>query len=180
MRGWRTDLVLAAGLVVTGLGVLLYLTAGREVLTAQHLDEHGERAQAYSVSLHVTEDQEVPRADRVLAWVDPDPEQRGRTVELVAPGQLLSDSPGAGWHYGVAAPAPYDDFTIKYDPDDLDLAIAEADIADATDPAPLLVAIATLALGTLIVGGVLAWLTERRRGERERESLGQLPPGLIR
>lgn len=177
--GWREDLVLAAGLAVTGLGVLLYLTAGREVLTAQYLDEHGEGTQAYALSFHVTDNQGVPRADRVLAWIDPDPKQRGRVVELVAPGQPLSDSPGAGWHYGVAPPAPYDDFAVKYDPDNLDLAIAEADIARAADPAPLIVAIATLALGTLVVGGLLASLAARRWGERERERLGQLPPGLI-
>jgi hypothetical protein len=179
VRGWRADLVLAAGLVVTGLGVLLYLTAGREVLTAQYLDEHGEGAQTYALSFHVTDNEGVPRADRVLAWIDPDPKQRGRLVELVAPGQPLSDSPGAGWHYGVTPPAPYDDFAIKYDPDNPDLAIAEADIARAADPAPLIVAIATLALSTLVVGGILAWLAARRWGERERERLGQLPPGLI-
>ena len=178
-RAWRADLVLVAGLVVTGLGLLLCLTAGREVLTAQYLDEHGEGTRAYGVSLHVTENEGAPRADRVLALIEPDPKQRDRTVELAAPGQLLSDSPGAGWHYGVTAPAPYDDFAIKYDPDDPDLAIAEADIARAADPAPLIVAIATLALGMLVVGGVLARLTARRRGERERERLSRLPPGLI-
>lgn len=178
--GWRTDLVLAAGLVVTGLGVLLYVTAGREVQAAQYLDEHGEGAQAYAVSLHVTDNQRDPHADRVLAWIDPDLKQRGRVVELVAPGQTLRDSPGTGWHYGVdPAPAPYDEFAVKYDPDDLDLAIAEADIARAADPQPLVLAIATLALGTLVVGGVLARLAARRRNERERERLGRLPPGLI-
>lgn len=176
LGSWRLDVTAAAGLTIAGLGILLFSGSAWNAIVAMHLDESGTVTKGFDAAVRVVADSDGrPAADMVFAEIVIEQDTGANEtvpVQLVAPAQEVKPALVPGWYEPVA---PYtDEFAVKYDPENPDLAIAVADVELAARPSVLVIPLIVLGLGTALAGWAYAWPVVRRQREHQTPQ-----PGMI-
>lgn len=150
------DLVLAGGLVLTGVGVLLCATDARTAAIATHLQTSGSLTTASDALITLDTRSGSMVSHEVFAEIEV-PDQKGNReqvpVELLVPTRAVDESLDPGWYTNIA---PYDfEFDVRYDADHSNWVVAEADLSHLAHPGDIVFPILVLLGGVAICVGVI-------------------------